>query len=370
MIQGKTWRMTHGPVRRPGADYYLLITLLSFALSVSLTRLFLYLTGYPQLGGGKLHIAHLLWGGLLLFIAALMPLILVNRWVYRLSAMLTGIGVGLFIDEVGKFITQDNDYFYAPAAPIIYAFFLICLLVYLRVRHPTAKQTRNELYAAIEIMGDVVDHDLDARERAEVEARLQYVVEQKDHPELARLAGELLDYVNSSLVEIVPPPRHDMGKLLARLRSLEERYLHRPRYRVVLVLGLAALGVSSTVSTISALSANFTPGSSERTLVFWFSGPGNASYTHVYWLLMLLAIQGIIGLLLATAAVLLVVGRERRGLAMAYLSLLIQLTVVDLLAFYYYQFSTIFLTIVQFALLLAVLYYRGRHASWTRPARR
>jgi hypothetical protein len=71
------------PVRRPGADSYLLITLLSFALSVTLTRLFLFVTGYPQLGGGTLHIAHVLWGGLLLFIAALLPLIFANRWVYQ-----------------------------------------------------------------------------------------------------------------------------------------------------------------------------------------------------------------------------------------------------------------------------------------------
>ena len=91
------------PVRRPRADNYLLLTLLSFALSVSLTRLFLELTGYPQLGSGTLHIAHMLWGGLLLFIAALLPLIFANRWVYWVEAVLAGVGVGLFIDEVGKF---------------------------------------------------------------------------------------------------------------------------------------------------------------------------------------------------------------------------------------------------------------------------
>src|SRR5574341_1028791 len=104
------------PVRRPGADSYLLITLLSFALSVTLTRMFLFLTGYPQLGGGTLHIAHVLWGGLLLFVAMLLPLLLANRSTYMLSAIVGGIGVGLFIDEVGKFITKTNDYFYPAAA--------------------------------------------------------------------------------------------------------------------------------------------------------------------------------------------------------------------------------------------------------------
>ena len=98
----RTVSQVRKPVKRQGADNYLLVILLSFAASVSLTRLFLELTGYPQLGGGGLHIAHVLWGGLLLFIAALLPLLLVNRWVYVVSALLTGSGVGLFIDEVGN----------------------------------------------------------------------------------------------------------------------------------------------------------------------------------------------------------------------------------------------------------------------------
>ncbi len=93
------------PVKRQGAERYLRFTLLSFAASVALTRLFLGLTGYPQVGGGGLHIAHVLWGGLLLFVAALLPLLLANRWVLTVEAILGGVGVGLFIDEVGKFIT-------------------------------------------------------------------------------------------------------------------------------------------------------------------------------------------------------------------------------------------------------------------------
>ncbi|HEY5903448.1 MAG TPA: hypothetical protein VIU39_12900, partial [Anaerolineales bacterium] len=54
-------------MRREAAERYMFITLLSFSVSVSVTRLFLSLSGYPQIGGGELHIAHVLWGGLLLF---------------------------------------------------------------------------------------------------------------------------------------------------------------------------------------------------------------------------------------------------------------------------------------------------------------
>ena len=96
-------------IKRADAERLLLLMLLSFAASVVLTRVYLQLTGYPQIGGGELHIAHMLWGGLLLFVGAMLMLIVANRWVLPTGAILTGIGVGLFIDEVGKFITKYND---------------------------------------------------------------------------------------------------------------------------------------------------------------------------------------------------------------------------------------------------------------------
>jgi hypothetical protein len=44
-------RLTHRirkPVKRQSAEHYVLLILLSFAASVTLTRFFLQLTGYPQ----------------------------------------------------------------------------------------------------------------------------------------------------------------------------------------------------------------------------------------------------------------------------------------------------------------------------------
>jgi len=47
-----------------------------------------------------------------------------QRWM-RLCALLAGTGFGLFIDEVGKFITADNNYFFKPALSVIYICFLV-----------------------------------------------------------------------------------------------------------------------------------------------------------------------------------------------------------------------------------------------------
>src|SRR4030042_3015165 len=115
-------------VQRENAPRYMLISLLSSVATVTIVRSFLALTGYPQLGGSTLHIAHVLWGGLILYIAAILPLLYLNSRLHIVGAVLSGVGVGLFIDEVGKFITRQYDYFFPAAAPIIYVFFLLVVI--------------------------------------------------------------------------------------------------------------------------------------------------------------------------------------------------------------------------------------------------
>ena len=190
------------PVRRNQVESYLLLTLMALALSVIVTRVFLELTGYPQLGGGQLHIAHVLWGGLLLYVAALLPLILVNRWALTASAILNGIGVGLFIDEVGKFITQDHNYFYRPAAPIIYAFFLLSVLLFLYVCKPHQSNPREALYHTTEELPTAIDRPFTPDERVYMATQLQ-IAQQVQTTALSRLATVLSDYVQDEQLPVV-----------------------------------------------------------------------------------------------------------------------------------------------------------------------
>lgn len=67
-------------------------------------RIYLQATGFPQVGGGELHIAHLLWGGLLMLVAVVLSLTFLGRHIQSWAAILGGLGFGTFIDELGKFI--------------------------------------------------------------------------------------------------------------------------------------------------------------------------------------------------------------------------------------------------------------------------
>jgi hypothetical protein len=93
--------------------------------TVVFTRAFLAATGYPQVGGGSLHIAHVLWGGLLLTGGLITTLAFLSPAAKPASAVAGGIGFGLFIDEIGKFVTKNVDYFYRPAIAIIYICFVV-----------------------------------------------------------------------------------------------------------------------------------------------------------------------------------------------------------------------------------------------------
>ena len=344
----RLYNQVRRPVKRQYADDYLLLTLLSFAASVAGTRLFLEITGYPQLGGGGIHIAHVLWGGMLLFAASLLPLILANRWVYPLTALIAGTGVGLFIDEVGKFITSNNDYFFPAAAPIIYAFFLVIVLIYARIRRPPPTDVRLELYHALDALEEVLDHDMEEKELLELRSRLHAVTQQAIHPDLAQLAVGLLQYLEREDIHLVVEIPTFWQRLINRWTALETRYVTEKRIRALIIGGLFGLGINSFYSTVLALTARFTP-----------EIPISAQGT-VYWFFARVGLDGVVALMLIVSAIFMLFGQVQRGLSYSYYSLILALTTVNLLVFYFNQFSTIIPALVQFTLLLLVIYYR-RH---------
>ncbi len=117
-----------GLPRDPAAARHVLGFALTTLVTVVVTRAFLAAAGFPQLGGEGLHIAHVLWGGLAMAVALLLLVSFAGPVIRPLGALLGGIGFGLFIDEIGKFLTDDNDYFYAPAPVLIYVTLVVMVL--------------------------------------------------------------------------------------------------------------------------------------------------------------------------------------------------------------------------------------------------
>ena len=347
-------------VRRLGAERYLRHTLIWFAVTVIGVRLALAATGYPKLGGGQLHIAHVLWGGLFLFGAALSPLLFANRWALEASAVMAGIGVGLFIDEVGKFITQSNDYFFPPAAPIIYATFLLTLLLYLRVRNEPARTVRHDLYAALDSLPHVLDHNLDARRHAELRDRLSHARIHAQDRKLALLAEALLEVVDSEYVELAQRPRSRWERCADRLRALEARWLSLERMRFLFGAVLLAIGAGAFADLLVLLWTAILPLDLERAVHIISGGADEPGGTRLFLLFARFLLAGIVGMLLVLGAVLLGLRRVRAGIACGYFGLLLSLTILKLLVFYFDQFDAIGGAVLDFAVLLGLVRYRRR----------
>ena len=151
---------------------YLQLLALSGVATVLIVRAFLDLAGYPQVGGATLHIAHVLWGGLLMLAGLLCALLFAGGGARATTAVLGGVGLGLFVDEVGKFITRRNDYFYRPAAAIIYLVFAALLVSASQLRRRRALEDRNRLATAAQLASAGVTSGLTSRQRHAAEELL------------------------------------------------------------------------------------------------------------------------------------------------------------------------------------------------------
>ena len=347
-------------VLRFRAGQHIVITLLSFAFSVSATRLFLELTGYPQLGGGELHIAHVLWGGLLLFAAALVSIIFVNNWAATLSALIAGLGVGLFIDEVGKFITRTNDYFYPSAAPIIYVFFLLTVLLAFQVRQNRPKSTRAKMYEILERFTEVLDRDLSAYEREELIQSLVEVCNSDDRKDLSALAESLKNY----LTHQNPQVKSTRPNLLDRVRiiwfAFERKYLTRSHLKVAITIGLFGSAIWSLISPIFFFSISNNTAQLQNFYNQLISNRLVRNASGLNWFEARVLMEGSLALVILVAAFLILFKSEKLGTWLAMISLIVAITMVNLLVFYFDQFSTIMLATYQFLVLVLLMRYRNR----------
>ena len=348
------------PIQNIHAPRYLLLTLLSFAFSVSATRLFLEITGYPQLGGGDLHIAHVLWGGLFLFVASLLPLIFANEWAKGWTAILAGIGIGLFIDEVGKFITASNDYFYPSAAPIIYVFFLLVVLVFVQLRLRNKPSPRSEMYAALNELDEVLDNDFSEKERRNLLARLNNLQEQSDDAEIQKLAEALNAYLVSGSVQIVPHRYTLPERIKSLVFSLEKAWFTRPRLRIILISGLMLWGVYAMLYPAGFWITHHDASQFENFVQMYLSDRLVRNESGLNWVEARVLMEGTVGFFSIVSAILIMIKKEKIGVWLGYFDLLITLTIVNILIFYFDQFSTILFAGLQFLLLVALIRYKDR----------
>jgi hypothetical protein len=137
--------------------------------------------------------------------------------------LLSGIGFGTFIDELGKFITSDNNYFFQPAIPLIYMIFVLLFLVFRELEKPPSFSERTYLANALYILAQDAPDGLSEEDKNEVLWLLR-AYDARD----ARL------YLLSETVEqlpVVPPSKAGLpDRMVHSMRNLSVRLAHSPYF--------------------------------------------------------------------------------------------------------------------------------------------
>jgi hypothetical protein len=216
--------------------------------TVLVIRTQLWLTHYPQLGGAGLHIAHLLWGGLFMTIAIGLLVSYLGSAARRVGAVIGGVGFGFFIDELGKFITADNNYFFRPAAALIYLIFVGLFLLTRRLERLRPLVPAERVANATLLAGDAAMGRLDAAGRARALALLDGA---RDEP-LAAPLREMLHGVDVA-------PSTGPGRLRRLAEAVERAYLALVSWRGFATVLIAIFALWAALSVVAVVALVLSP---------------------------------------------------------------------------------------------------------------
>jgi hypothetical protein len=169
-----------------------------------------------------------------------------SRPAHEWAAVLGGIGFGAFIDELGKFLTNDNNYFFQPAIAIIYVLFVLIYLVIQAVfnRRPLTRPER--LANAFELMQQGSINGLNSQEEREMLRMLEHS-DQNDP-----LVGHLREMLPH--IRIVPSRRrHFMDRFKERLDAFYQTVTHRWWFAAVVVAFFTFTAITGFSAALGAL---------------------------------------------------------------------------------------------------------------------
>ena len=321
--------------------------LISAVTMIIVIRLQLWLTNYPQLGGGRLHIAHLLWGGLFMLVAIGMLVSFLGRRWRKPAAIVGGIGFGFFIDELGKFITEDNDYFFQPTAALVYIIFILLYLTTRFMQNRRGFSEREYLSNAFDLFAEAAARDLDARDKARALALLDQA---GDGP----LVEPLRDLVRSTDALPAKDPNR-LERAAERMRARYFRVVERKGFQRGLLWGLG-LWAGLQLLTVFVLVLSFGIDLGGAADDFVSDNVGDLSFVNIGALIS----AAVSAVLIAMGILAWRRGERVTGLREFDRALIVQIFVTQVFIYAESSFSAITGMLLSILLLVTVRYMEGR----------
>lgn len=320
-------------VKREEASEMVLTIIIWAIISMLGTRLYLKLSGYPIIGFGEWHLAHVLDGGMMMVVGMLTIISLNGSRARKWAAVIFGIGTGRFIDETGKFISKDNNYFFQPAIMLIYVFFIVLFLVYRYLEKVNPKDPKALLYWVIEQMEDVAEGDLSETEKKRMLKKMKEVT--------VHTKGNVHEFAIefNQLVKKLPVSGEEklgLGEQMwKRIKTFSYHRVFKKKFVLWLLLILSLGYVISTVSDVAFLLERFRHVNLDRFI--YYDIPDGATRNELN-LFTFMAISNVGTAVMFILGIVWVVRKKRRrGIGFFQYGLLTYLLLTSVLRFYFEQ---------------------------------
>ncbi|MFA4827427.1 MAG: hypothetical protein WC596_04240 [Candidatus Shapirobacteria bacterium] len=333
-------------IKRENASEMVLIVMIWGVASLLLSRLFLELTGYPKIGRGIWHVSHALFGGMIMTAGMIWDMVFWGNRSKKIAAGIFGFGLGWFIDEIGKLLTMDYNYFFRPAIIFIYIFFVLFFILYRYLEKIQPKTTKELLYNAIDRLEEVVVDDLEKSERKELISDLKIVMKRGGEQE-KRLAGDLYKLVVRS--KYIDDKNNLNEKIWQTLKSWGYAIFSKKITLSILIMvavGYVVVGLADTAILWTRFKQN-------ELWDFWLYGKDLLTRTDIS-MFSLKAIADLLTSIMFGVGIFWVLRKRRkRGINFFQYGLLVNIFLASVFRFYFEQFSGIF------GLALSVAVYNG-----------
>jgi hypothetical protein len=345
--------MTINWTKKEDASESILTAMIWAIFSLLLVRIYLRLTGYPQIGHGAWHISHALFGGMIMTAGTMINLIMQGRGVKKISVAIFGFGLGWFIDEVGKYLTRDYNYFFRPAIIVIYIFFVIMFLIYRYLEKKEVKSNEAIFYSVLSNLEEVVDDDLEKREKRMIVKKLETVIE-SGKGNLKLMAVGLLATVKKMTVK----EDGENINIAGWARKIFNLSYDRIFKRTAAVYGLLIYAVYFSVDKIVDI---LRIGASSQKMMMiqkFYEDYDFFGKSDVYMIVFKMIFDVVASVLFLTGVRYFLTGKRIKGARFFRYGLYVTIFLVSIFKFYFEQFSGLYEVIIAITLLYVLNRYQ------------
>jgi hypothetical protein len=337
-------------IKRENASDLVLILMVSALVCLLGTRFFLQLFGWPTISFGVWHIAHVNWGGILMVIGIILVLTTHGEKIRKAAALISGAGWGLFIDEVGKYITKNNDYWFQPAIIFIYISFILLYLVYRYFEKLQPQDPKTLLYAVINKLEDIAEGDLDVNEKNEIIKKLDKIIKTETDKNKKTFAADLKTFIQNQKANPVGK-ENIWHKLLGKTGYFSYNSIFK-RKIVLTTLGVYSAGwaLNKIQETIRII-AN----PQKLQLIQKFYDDYNfINRADIYMIAFKIMSDFLVAVLFLAGLYYIGTRRRKKGLRFYQLGLIVSIFLSSVFKFYFEQFSEVFVLFSSILLVVAI----------------